>query len=56
MVERDRDYTSYVTAQLPWMRKLAYLLTQDWHRADDRARWWCVRSSASGGGGGRGFG
>jgi len=33
--ERDRDYTNYVTAQLPWLRKLAYLLTQDWHRADD---------------------
>ncbi len=31
----ERDYTEYVTAQLPWLRKLAYLLTQDWHRADD---------------------
>lgn len=31
----ERDYTDYVTAQLPWLRKLAYLLTQDWHRADD---------------------
>lgn len=35
MGERDHDYTTYVTAQLPWLRKLAYLLTQDWHRADD---------------------
>jgi RNA polymerase sigma-70 factor (sigma-E family) len=33
--ERDHDYTEYVTAQLPWLRKLAYLLTHDWHRADD---------------------
>ena len=31
----ERDYTDYVTAQLPWLRKLAYLLTQDWHQADD---------------------
>lgn len=31
----ERDYTEYVTAQLPWLRRVAYLLTQDWHRADD---------------------
>lgn len=35
MRERDRDYVDYVTARLPWLRQLAYLLTHDWHRADD---------------------
>lgn len=35
MGERDRDYTDYVTVHLPRLRRLAYLLTQDWHRADD---------------------
>jgi RNA polymerase sigma-70 factor (sigma-E family) len=33
--DRDRDYAGYVTERLPWLRQLAYLLTQDWHRADD---------------------
>ena len=31
----ERDYTEYVTAKLPWLRKVAYLLCQDWHQADD---------------------
>jgi RNA polymerase sigma-70 factor (sigma-E family) len=31
----DDDYTEYVTAKIPWLRKIAYLLCQDWHRADD---------------------
>lgn len=35
MRDRDRDYIGFVTARLPWLRQLAYLLTQDWHRADD---------------------
>lgn len=35
MRDRDGDYTEYVTARLPWLRQLAYMLTQDWHRADD---------------------
>lgn len=35
MRDRDHDYVAYVTARLPWLRQLAYLLTQDWHRADD---------------------
>lgn len=35
MRERDRDYVDYVTARLPWLRQVAYLLTHDWHRADD---------------------
>jgi RNA polymerase sigma-70 factor (sigma-E family) len=29
------DYTAYVTAKVHWLRKIAYLLCQDWHRADD---------------------
>jgi hypothetical protein len=29
------DYTAYVTAKAHWLRKIAYLLCQDWHRADD---------------------
>ena len=35
MRDRDRDYVDYATARMPWLRQLAYLLTQDWHRADD---------------------
>lgn len=35
MYERDRDFADYVTARLPWLRQVAYLLTQDWHHADD---------------------
>ena len=34
--KRDEDaYAQYVTAKLPWLRRIAYLLCQDWHRADD---------------------
>lgn len=25
----------YLTARLPWLRRVAFLLCQDWHRADD---------------------
>ncbi|AUI59293.1 SigE family RNA polymerase sigma factor [Amycolatopsis sp. BJA-103] len=35
MREQDRDYVDYATTRLPWLRQTAYLLTQDWHRADD---------------------
>jgi len=31
----DDGYTEYVTAKAPWLRKIAFLLCQDWHRADD---------------------
>jgi RNA polymerase sigma-70 factor (sigma-E family) len=31
----DEAYTAYVTAKVPWLRRVAYLLCQDWHRADD---------------------
>jgi RNA polymerase sigma-70 factor (sigma-E family) len=29
------DFTEYVTARSAWLRKVAYLLCGDWHRADD---------------------
>ncbi|GAA1646461.1 SigE family RNA polymerase sigma factor [Actinoplanes couchii] len=31
----DDEYTEYVTARIPALRRLAYLLTGDGHRADD---------------------
>jgi RNA polymerase sigma-70 factor (sigma-E family) len=33
--DRDAEYTEYVRARLPWLRRVAYLLCQDWQRADD---------------------
>jgi RNA polymerase sigma-70 factor (sigma-E family) len=32
---RDEEFTQYVTARLGALRRLAFLLCQDWHRADD---------------------
>lgn len=32
---RDEEFTQYVSARLASFRRLAYLLCQDWHRADD---------------------
>jgi RNA polymerase sigma-70 factor (sigma-E family) len=32
---RDAEFTDYVTARSAWLRKVAYLLSGDWHRADD---------------------
>jgi hypothetical protein len=32
---RDAEYTDYVQARLPWLRRVAYLLCQDWQSADD---------------------
>jgi RNA polymerase sigma-70 factor (sigma-E family) len=29
------DYVAYVEGRLAWLRRLAYLLCQDWHGADD---------------------
>ncbi|TWP50561.1 tetratricopeptide repeat protein [Lentzea tibetensis] len=29
------EYVEFVRSRMPWLRKLAYLLCQDWHRADD---------------------
>ncbi|WP_326954181.1 SigE family RNA polymerase sigma factor [Amycolatopsis sp. NBC_01286] len=31
----DAGFTEYVTARAPWLRKVAFLLCGDWHRADD---------------------
>ncbi len=31
----DAGFTEYVTARAGWLRKVAYLLCGDWHRADD---------------------
>lgn len=32
---RDDEFTEYVTERMWWLRRLAYLLCQDWPRADD---------------------
>ena len=32
---RDAEFTEYVTARTPWLRRVAYLLSGDWHDADD---------------------
>ena len=37
-VEEERRYVEYVTSRLPWIRKVAFLLCQDWRRADDIAQ------------------
>jgi RNA polymerase sigma-70 factor (sigma-E family) len=31
----DAGFTEYVTTRAGWLRKVAYLLCGDWHRADD---------------------
>jgi RNA polymerase sigma-70 factor (sigma-E family) len=31
----DAEYVEYVTARHAWLRRVAYLLCQDWHAADD---------------------
>ncbi|WP_067492025.1 SigE family RNA polymerase sigma factor [Actinomadura hibisca] len=35
MAKADDEYTAYVTARMAWLQRVAYLLCQDWHRADD---------------------
>lgn len=35
MSGRQADYTEYVEGRLAWLRRIAYLLCQDWHSADD---------------------
>ncbi|MGW3233139.1 SigE family RNA polymerase sigma factor [Kitasatospora sp. NPDC001095] len=32
---RDVEFTDYVASRSGWLRKVAYLLCGDWHRADD---------------------
>lgn len=33
--DRDAEFTEYVSARQAWLRRVAYLLCGDWHRADD---------------------
>jgi RNA polymerase sigma-70 factor (sigma-E family) len=33
--DRDREFTAYVAARAPALRRVAYLLCGDWHRAED---------------------
>ncbi|WP_371497353.1 SigE family RNA polymerase sigma factor [Kitasatospora sp. NBC_00374] len=33
--DRDAEFTEYVASRGGWLRKVAYLLCADWHRADD---------------------
>lgn len=35
MSSRDDEYTAYVSARMTSLRRTAYMLCQDWHRADD---------------------
>lgn len=35
IVARDEEFTEYVAARLPWLGRVAYLLCQDRHRAED---------------------
>jgi RNA polymerase sigma-70 factor (sigma-E family) len=53
---RDSEFTDYVMARLPWLRRVAYLLCQDWQSADDLVQaaitrlytnWGRARSAAS---------
>jgi DNA-directed RNA polymerase specialized sigma24 family protein len=32
---RQADYVEYVEGRLGWLRRLAFLLCQDWHSVDD---------------------
>lgn len=32
---RDEEFTEFVASRSAWLRKIAYLLCGDWHRADD---------------------
>jgi RNA polymerase sigma-70 factor (sigma-E family) len=32
---RDAEFIEFARAKAPWLRKVAYLLCGDWHRADD---------------------
>lgn len=34
----DEEFADYIAARLPSLRRLGYVLCQDWHRADDLAQ------------------
>lgn len=36
--DQDADFVSYAGFKGPWLRKLGYLLSGDWHQADDLAQ------------------
>lgn len=36
--EPDRDYVDFVSGRVLWLRRIAFLLCQDWHHADDLAQ------------------
>jgi DNA-directed RNA polymerase specialized sigma24 family protein len=38
MRDLDKEYTTCVRELLPRLRRLGYLLSGDWHRADDLAQ------------------
>jgi RNA polymerase sigma-70 factor (sigma-E family) len=40
----DEEFADYIAARLPSLRRLGYLLCQDWHRADDLAQAAAVRA------------
>jgi RNA polymerase sigma-70 factor (sigma-E family) len=37
-IEQEAECVAYVRARLEWLRRLAYLMCQDWDRADDIAQ------------------
>ncbi|TQS44028.1 SigE family RNA polymerase sigma factor [Cryptosporangium phraense] len=41
--EPDQAYRAYIAERLPMLRRLAHLLSQDWHRADDLVQSTMVR-------------
>lgn len=36
--DEEQRYVDYVSTRLAWLRKIAFLLCQDWHHADDVAQ------------------
>ncbi len=34
----DGDFVEYISERTPWLRRVAFLLCQDWHEADDLAQ------------------
>jgi DNA-directed RNA polymerase specialized sigma24 family protein len=42
----DEEFADYIAARLEAMRRLAFLLCQDWHRADDLAQAAAIKAYA----------
>ncbi len=34
----DEDFIAYITDRMLWLRRIAFLLCQDWHQADGLAQ------------------